>query len=357
MVFLRTGFFWSVPTVLLLFTSAAFADELPAENSGVSWRDQWAGRPDSHAPIGVMGDHMHKAGGWMVSYRYMRMRMDGNRNRTHDLSVDEVLALPVNYAAVPQNMDMEMHMFGVMYAPTDWLTGMFMVPVTRLSMDHQTRPGAHFKTSNDDIGDLKLSGLFRIWENEHHHIHANLGLSFPTGSIRGKDTALTPMGPAEITLPFPMQTGSGTWDVLPGMTYFGHSDYLSWGVQAMGTIRPGRNSAGWAAGNRADVTSWVAVPWTDWISTSFRAVYQYWGNYRGNESRPPTPQQIATADPKLRGGRSVSLLGGINLYLPLGKFLGRNRFAVEAGAPVYQWLYGPQLKTNWQLTIGWEKSF
>jgi len=356
-VFLRTGFFWSVPTVLLLFTSAAFADELPAENSGVSWRDQWAGRPDSHAPIGVMGDHMHKAGGWMVSYRYMRMRMDGNRNRTHDLSVDEVLALPVNYAAVPQNMDMEMHMFGVMYAPTDWLTGMFMVPVTRLSMDHQTRPGAHFKTSNDDIGDLKLSGLFRIWENEHHHIHANLGLSFPTGSIRGKDTALTPMGPAEITLPFPMQTGSGTWDVLPGMTYFGHSDYLSWGVQAMGTIRPGRNSAGWAAGNRADVTSWVAVPWTDWISTSFRAVYQYWGNYRGNESRPPTPQQIATADPKLRGGRSVSLLGGINLYLPLGKFLGRNRFAVEAGAPVYQWLYGPQLKTNWQLTIGWEKSF
>lgn len=356
-MFSRAKFFWSTWLGLCLFASVALSDEPPAEAPGVSWREQWAGRPDSHAPIGVMGDHMHKAGGWMLSYRYMRMRMDGNRNRTHDLSIDDVLALPVNYAAVPKNMDMEMHMFGVMYAPTDWFTGMFMIPVTLLSMDHQTRPGADFKTTNDDIGDLKLSGLFRIWENEHNHIHANLGLSFPTGSIRGKDNALTPMGPANITLPFPMQTGSGTWDVLPGMTYFGHSDYLSWGLQAMGTIRPGRNSAGWAAGNRADVTSWVAVPWSDWISTSFRAVYQYWGNYRGNESRPPTPQQIETADPKLRGGRSVSLLGGINLYLPLGKILGRNRFALEAGAPVYQWLHGPQLKTNWQLTVGWQKSF
>ncbi|MEQ8937882.1 MAG: hypothetical protein RLT30_04205, partial [Gammaproteobacteria bacterium] len=34
---------------------------------------------DSHAPIGVMGDHMHSKGEWMLSYRYMYMEMAGNR--------------------------------------------------------------------------------------------------------------------------------------------------------------------------------------------------------------------------------------------------------------------------------------
>ena len=39
-------------------------------------------RPDSHAPIGVMGDHTHSAGEVMLSYRFMRMSMEGNRDGT-----------------------------------------------------------------------------------------------------------------------------------------------------------------------------------------------------------------------------------------------------------------------------------
>jgi len=35
-------------------------------------------RADSHAPIGVMGDHRHKAGEFMLSYRYMNMQMNEN---------------------------------------------------------------------------------------------------------------------------------------------------------------------------------------------------------------------------------------------------------------------------------------
>ena len=34
-------------------------------------------RPDSHAPIGVMGDHAHKARQVMLSYRFMGMNMHG----------------------------------------------------------------------------------------------------------------------------------------------------------------------------------------------------------------------------------------------------------------------------------------
>ena len=39
------------------------------------YADSPGSRPDSHAPIGVMGDHAHKTGEWMLSYRFMAMDM------------------------------------------------------------------------------------------------------------------------------------------------------------------------------------------------------------------------------------------------------------------------------------------
>jgi hypothetical protein len=40
------------------------------------------GRASDHAPIGVMGEHPHAAGEFMLSYRYMFMSMKGNRDGT-----------------------------------------------------------------------------------------------------------------------------------------------------------------------------------------------------------------------------------------------------------------------------------
>jgi hypothetical protein len=66
---------------------------------------------------------------------------------------------------------------------------------------------------------------------------------------------------------------------------------------------------------------------------------------------------IPTADPNLRGGKNVQLLGGVNFYVPLGKLLGKHRFAFEGGGPVWQDLKGPQLEQSYTLTIGWQKAF
>ena len=47
---------------------------------------------DSHAPAGVMYDHMHKAGEWMVGYRYMWSRMDGDTlNGTSKATDQEIM--------------------------------------------------------------------------------------------------------------------------------------------------------------------------------------------------------------------------------------------------------------------------
>jgi len=147
-------------------------------------------RADDHALIEVMGDHLHGMGEVMLAYRYMRMRMAGNRDGTSSLSAGEVLAR--GFMATPTDMDVDMHMFGAMYAPFEWLTMMVMLPYVEKSMDHVTAMGARFQTDSDGIGDLKVTGLVRLWEDETHHFHLNAGIGFPTGEIDEKDFVPVP---------------------------------------------------------------------------------------------------------------------------------------------------------------------
>ena len=57
----------------LLFLLLLFSSALADHDHDTAGEERTAGRPDSHAPIGVMGDHMHKEGEWMVSYRFRYM--------------------------------------------------------------------------------------------------------------------------------------------------------------------------------------------------------------------------------------------------------------------------------------------
>ena len=56
-----------------------------------SYADSPSSRPDSHAPIGVMGDHGHKAGEVMLSYRFMAIGMQGLQSGTSTVEIAEVL--------------------------------------------------------------------------------------------------------------------------------------------------------------------------------------------------------------------------------------------------------------------------
>lgn len=305
-------------------------------------------RPDGHAPIGVMGDHMHHAGEVMLSYRFMRMNMNGSRDDTGRVSSAAVLR---DFPVTPYDMDMEMHMLGAMWAPHDVVTLMAMVPFVRLDMKHRTRTGAHFTTHANGLGDVKLAGLIRLFDTGMHHVHLNAGLSIPTGRISAKDD--TPAGRAR--LPYPMQLGSGTWDLLPGVTYTGKSEALSWGAQILATYRTGTNNKGYRWGHRWGATAWLARPWADWLSTSLRLDYASWRNIRGNDDdlvRTLAP----TADPDRRAGKRLDLLLGVNFLVTGGPLRG-HRLAVEAGRPIYQDLDGPQLETDWMISAGWQYAF
>ena len=304
--------------------------------------------PDDHAPIGVMGDHLHRAGEFMFSYRAMFMDMHGNRDGQSNRTPAEVRR---SFPVVPTQMRMAMHMLGAMYAPTDDWTLMGMAPYVRLDMDHVLPTGARFTTSSTGLGDVKLAALRRLWSDGGSVLIANLGVSLPTGSVDKKDR--TPAG--RVRLPYPMQLGSGTIDALPGLTLLHEHESGSWGAQVRATLRGGTNRRGYTLGNRGMATFWVAQRLATWLSASLRVEGQRWGNIHGADD-DLAPKMVPTADPDRRAGTRVDVLFGVNTQAVGGPLFG-HRLAVEFGVPVYQSLDGPQLETDWQLVVGWQKAF
>ncbi|MEM6376042.1 MAG: transporter [Pseudomonadota bacterium] len=356
-----------------LLTSAALADSGHGGHSSASAPI----RADGHAPIGVMGDHLHAKGEVMLSYRFMRMEMDGSRLGTSGISAAEIATTipnrffgmpmqPPTLRVVPTDMTMDMHMFGAMYAPTDRVTLMAMIPYISKSMNHLTFAGpagtgilGGFKTQSDGLGDIKVSALIGMLDrktaNGHHKMHLNLGISLPTGSITETGRILTPMGGRPVVrLPYSMQLGSGTYDLMPGITYAGQSGNIAWGAQARGIIRLGDNDEGYSLGNEAAVTGWVSYQPQPAISFSGRIEARSLGDIDGRDPRIMGPVQ--TADPDNYGGQTITLFAGVNYVVQRGSLRG-NRFAIEAGLPLYRDLNGPQLETDWTVTAGWQYAF
>ncbi len=301
------------------------------------------------SPAGVMADHVHAKGSWMFSYTWMHMRMDGMRDGTSGVSDGKVLK---KYMVTPENMDTDMHMFGAMYAVNDDFTLMAMAPWIKKSMQHKTRMGKRFTTGSEGVGDVKLSGIYALSNRGNHQVLVNFGVSAPSGDINEKDN--TP-AMKNARLPYPMQLGSGTWDLLPGLTWTLSRGAHSWGAQTQGTVRLGDNDNNYSFGDRIEVSGWGAYRFLPSWSASLRLKGQAWGDVDGND-RQLNKNVVPTADNDLQGGQRIDFLAGVNFYAPAGVFSG-NRLALEGGIPVYENLDGPQMSTDWMLTANWQMVF
>jgi len=294
------------------------------------------------APIGVMGSHMHPKGEWMLSYSYMQMTMDGNLNDTDSVSTP----LP-GYMVSPESMDMDMHMLGVMMGYSENVTLMAMLPVTSISMDHTVNmSGLPFSTEASGIGDLKLSALIKI----NKQWLSQVGLNLPTGSIDEKDVTPASAG-VPVQLPYPMQIGSGSYDLNAGITYSFGENNNSWGTQANILVRLNDNDRDYHLGNRVDISSWFSYGINEMHSTSFRLKLQDWGNISGADANL-NPMMVPTADANLRAGTRLDVLLGYNYQISKNYLIG-----IEAGAPIYQKLDGPQLETDLSVQLGVQYAF
>lgn len=261
----------------------------------------------------------------MLSYRYMRMEMSGNRVGTHRVNPEDIVTgyanpffgmpmQPPTFRVVPVDMSMDMHMIGAMIAPTDRVTLMAMTKYVSKEMDHITFAGAtgttrlgSFTTRSQGLGDTTLSALIGLLESQHHALQLNVGLSLPTGSRDETDRILTPMGTTpSVRLPYAMQLGSGTFDLQPGLTYNGRQGSFSWGGQVHGNIRLDDNHEGYALGDQYVATLWGARDWSSNFSTSLRVSASTQDSIDGRD--PQIVGAVQTADPDNYGGEAVGCL-------------------------------------------------
>lgn len=351
-------------------------------------------RVDAHAPIGVMGDHLMAKGEWMASYRFMRMHMDGMLSGSDDISPDTIattanplggetmrmgylpdgsprlMTVPGTYRISPLEMDMDMHMLGIMYGISDDITATVMFSYIEKEMTSITYQGmmgttvaGQFTGKTSGVGDTKVSALIKLDSEGIHNFHLNAGVSLPTGSITESGSVLPPfaglMTPAgELVsidrLGYNMQLGSGTVDLVPGVTYTAHDSDLSWGAQVLATLRLYDNDEDYRLGNVYEGTAWVARQWQPWVSTSVRMSAKSEGSIKG---RDLTIKGGATvANPANSGRDELDLFFGANF---LGKegWVKNQRIAIEVGVPVYEKVDGIQMSHDWTATIGWQTTF
>jgi len=316
-------------------------------------------------PSGIMVGHNHPKGTWMFSYRYMSMPMQDNLSGIQKVSNDMIFQ---NYIMSPKSMNMDMHMIMAMYGITNKLSVMTMFNYNVNSMNMTMLPGTmqmqmngmtmsdknatSMTTKTSGIGDIKLYAMYSLYNRSCHQLILGAGISLPTGSIKVNGDSKDMMYAGQ-RLPYMMQMGSGTIDILPGATYLLKKNKILWGTQVAGTIRPTNNSLGYSYGNDITATTWLSYRCLTWLSASARMEGYSIGNMVG---RDPNLFEVMEPDAKSTnyGGTRASGYLGLNVYL---KKFAKSRLSFEYGMPFYQNLNGIQLSTRSMLYAGWSVSF
>ncbi|MDU0354127.1 transporter [Paraglaciecola aquimarina] len=322
-----------------------------------------------HAPIGVMGDHLHAKGEFMFSYRLMNMQMSGNIQGSDSITDDAIATTVANpYAnppmspptvrVVPQDMSTQMHMLGFMYAPSDNLTLMAMINYLDKNMTLTTYQGAmgtntlgDFDTTSSGLADSKLALLYRLYDAGNHHLHGNFAWIIPTGSEQESAEVLTPMNSRmTMRLPYGMQLSSGSHQGELGITYNGFSEHFSWGAQGLYTTALEKNEQHYKLGDKLQLSAWTAYEISTQLSTSARLKYSHTTDISGADAMIQAP--VTTANPDNYGGELLDLAIGINSVIS-----GQHRVAFEYQIPLNQNVNGVQMEMDYMWTLGYQVAF
>jgi len=237
-------------------------------------------------------------------------------------------------------MDMIMNMLGAMYGYSKNLTLMAMIPVTRSnSMDIQNNTSLRqFTTESSGVGDLKLSALMLAGKD----FVFRAGLNIPTGSIDNTDQL---PNLRTVVLPYPMQLGSGSYELSFGGVYAKKTGRTTFGSKSEFNLVVNDNDRGYRRGNSLLLTAWQSYKVTPSTAAHGRLKFTDRGNISGVDSTIPlgAPPAVTTA----QGGTRLDLLFGMNYMLFHGAMMG-----FEIGTPIYQDLDGPQGKMKYFFRLG-----
>lgn len=290
-----------------------------------------AGRVADFAPAGVYFAETHRKRDWSFFYEYQRIQKKGLNDNGY--AVGPVQLAASNYTTIPGWQTDNWNTVGVMYTPHERLSFALSLPYIERRMQLTDEEGTkEYRTAG--IGDARLMFMLPFITKGRERTQVNIGLSFPTGSIQEQDINGD-------RLPYAMQLGSGSWDLLWGMTYAGQSSIFSWGTQFEGIYRIADNSVGYRLGSVYHASGWFAGNLGSYVNASVRLLWTRNGNIRGEDPYLDlTKGTNPLNDNKRQAGTHVELGPGITVLLP---FLGKQKFSFEVIWPIYENLDGPQL--------------
>ncbi len=344
-----------------------------ASNHQMSGDEEMSGHTHMNPPpAGVMGAHMMNRGQVMVMYTPMFMKMNGSRIGTHRISPEEIVTTipnrfdmmpampgvqPPTLRIAPQEMSMEMHMLSAMYGITDTINLMIMssyvekrmTMITFQGMSGATRLGLT-EGSTEGIGDTTVALAFKLWQGHGQKLHGSIGVSIPTGSIDEEGRMMMPSGMMmSMRSAYGMQLGTGTYDLVPSLTYVGGSGRLGWGAQGKARIAlQDENDEGYRWGNLYEATAWLSYKLTDGLSGTARLAASTQEEIHGAD--PHIGGMFQGTYPEFYGGERIEAFLGLNGLMKLGNGTVA-RVGFEAGVPLYQNLNGPQLERDWSLAF------
>ena len=121
------------------------------------------------------------------------------------------------------------------------------------------------------LGDVSIRGLFDLLDMDGYQLSLTLGATVPTRSI--SKMGLTASG-VQGVLPYTMQAGSGSPDILAGGTFQVQNEVASMGAQINSVIHIMHNNRRYRLGDAYDITVWGAYNVTDWVSFSLRGLFE-----------------------------------------------------------------------------------
>ena len=296
------------------------------------------------APVSIMGDHNHHQGRLMFSYRLMSMQMKGMLQGSSNSSTEEVLQM---FMASSEEMQMTMHMVGGMYGLTDKLTIGVMANYVTSNMTMVNRMGMRPAMQSDGFGDLTVKGIYALMASSKMTIITSVGIRIPTGSI----DITTEMPDQTLMLnPYPMQTGSGTFDFLLEATAKRDWEAIQAGLQGQVVIRTGSNSANYRLGNTYRLNGWVSQRVASFLEVSLSVQGLHIEPLTGADARlNPMMSPLARTD---YTSKNVLLAGaGVAFHLP-GEVLKNVRLAAEYQHPIAQDVEGFQMDQKNAFTAG-----
>ena len=331
--------------------SAAPASQATASHGRTSHKPRRRRRKPgrTYAPIGVPLTQQVATGQFGLSLRLARDQFDGLQDSRKKLTSADAFAR--GYAIAPtERTDLRYELEAMFGYDKRWDLYL-MIPYTAREMDQDLSIGGQTQVESSGLGDIQLGGIFRSYDRGPTRVSYMAGISLPTGDVDASDNY---GGAPDTTLPYSMQLGSGTFDLLPGVLIESRFDDIRVGARAAGRIHlQSANDEGWFRSNSMRLDLWAGKRLAKNLDGSLRAQADWWGDLHGADP-DLIPLRNPLEDSLRQGGSRVMLFGGLSKDLDRH---GNQRIAIEIGIPVDEWLDGPGLSQEWSAVIGWTLKF